>query len=108
MPSTTQFTKQSHGALCDSSPMGVSKMMMLTDGQQACMMDKEHHNREALCKKKRQERKNGATKFGIKHDDTKASQIESPAAATKKSKECRLSLTHGLPGSIKAKSVVQC
>jgi hypothetical protein len=53
MPSTTQFTKQSHGALRDSSPMGVSKMMMLTDAQQACMMDKEHRNQEALCKKKK-------------------------------------------------------
>jgi hypothetical protein len=42
MPSTTRLTEQSHGALRDSLPMGVS--MMFTDARQAYMMDKENHN----------------------------------------------------------------
>jgi hypothetical protein len=56
MPSsTTRLTEQSHGALRDSLPMGVS--MMFTDAQQAYMMNEEYHNREARRKKKRQEKR---------------------------------------------------
>jgi hypothetical protein len=55
MPSTTRLTEQSHGALRDLLPMGVS--MMFTDTQQAYMMDEEYHNREACRKKKRQEKR---------------------------------------------------
>jgi hypothetical protein len=54
MPSTTRLTEQSHGALCDSPPMGVS--MMFTDTRQASyMMDEEYHNWETRRKKKRKE-----------------------------------------------------
>jgi hypothetical protein len=70
-------------------------------------MDEEYHNQEARCKKKRQEKINGATNFGVKHDDTKALQIESAVATTKKSKEYRPSLIDRLPDSVKAKIVVR-
>jgi hypothetical protein len=85
MPSTKRLTEQSHGPLCDSFLMGVS--MMFTDARQAYMMDEEYHKREARCKKKRQEKKNGPTNFGVKHDDTRALQIESAVATAQKSKE---------------------
>jgi hypothetical protein len=75
--------------------MGVS--MMFKDAQQAYTMDEEY----------RQEKKNGATNFGAKHDDTKAFQIESAVATAKKSKEYRPSLIDGLPDSVKAQIVVK-
>jgi hypothetical protein len=105
MPSTTRLTEQSHGALRDSLPMGVS--MMFTDARQAYMMDEEYHNREARRKKKRQEKKNGPTNFGVKHDDTKALQIESAEATTRKSKEYQKSKIDGLPDSVKSSIVIR-
>jgi hypothetical protein len=105
MPSTTQLTEQSHGGLRDSLPMGVS--MMFTNARQAYTMDEEYHNQEACCKIKKGERKSCTTNFGVKHDDTKAFQIESAVrATTKKSKQYRQSFIDGLPDSVKAKIVV--
>jgi hypothetical protein len=69
-------------------------------------MYKEYHNREAQRMKKRQEKKNGATNFGVKHDDTKALQIKSAVSAAKKSKEYCPSLIDQLPDSVKAEMVV--
>eukprot|EP00978_Attheya_sp_CCMP212_P040257 scaffold217766_cov49-Attheya_sp.AAC.5 len=97
---------QSHGGLRDSLPMGVA--MMFTDACQSYMMDEEYHNQEARRKTNREERKNGKTNFGVKHDDTKAFQIESAAVATtKKCETYQQSLINGLPDSIKAKIVVR-
>jgi hypothetical protein len=81
--------------------------MMFTDAGQAYMMDEEYHNREAQHKRKRQDKKNGATNFGVKHVVAKALQIESALATAKRSKEYRPSLIGGLPDRVKAKIVVR-
>ena len=98
MPSTTQLTEQSHGALRDSLPVGVS--MKFTDARQTCMTNEEHCNREDIRSNERQE--TGATNLGVKHDDTKAKQIQSAAATTKKSKQRRPSVIRGILDSVKA------
>eukprot|EP00978_Attheya_sp_CCMP212_P002261 scaffold4659_cov73-Attheya_sp.AAC.1 len=57
--------------------------------------------------KGRNRRMASTTNFGVKHDDTKAFQIESAVATTKKSKKYQQSLIDRLPDSVKAKIVVR-
>ena len=106
MASATRLSEQSHGALRYSLPMGVS--MKYTDAKHKFMMNVLYHYREARRKKKREAaKKKGGTNYGVKHDDTKALQIEAAEATVGKCIEYRRSAIKGLPDSVKSKIVIR-